>query len=177
MKCSTTTQRVKPGSMRLEGRITSTSRTKADKLGEDEYQRGFDNGARISPEDRRRVLEDIESKYKTRAEAAEAEVKELQTLFDIQHTRTVAADDAWRNSHPERGSVIPDLGELINWLQARAEAAEAEVKALRDALRDALHLQAVNISFLKKAIQAGAPKSELILRCDDIARAALDGST
>ena len=61
---------------------------------------------------------------------AEAEAKELQTLFDIQHTRTVAADDAWRNAHPERGSVIPDLGELINWLQARAEKAEAEVRAL-----------------------------------------------
>ena len=71
-----------------------------------------------------------ESAPAPREQAAEAEAKELQTLFDIQHTRTVAADDAWRNAHPERGSVIPDLGELINWLQARAEKAEAEVRAL-----------------------------------------------
>ena len=77
-----------------------------------------------------------ESAPAPREQAAEAEAKELQTLFDIQHTRTVAADDAWRNAHPERGSVIPDLGELINWLQARAEAAEAEAKALREALKN-----------------------------------------
>ena len=69
-----------------------------------------------------------ESAPAPREQAAEAEAKELQTLFDIQHTRTVAADDAWRNAHPERGSVIPDLGELINWLQARAEKAEAKLQ-------------------------------------------------
>ena len=57
-----------------------------------------------------------------------------------------------------------------------AEAASREAESGARALREALHLQAANISFLKKAIQAGDPKSKLILRCDDIASAALDGS-
>ena len=57
-----------------------------------------------------------------------------------------------------------------------AEAASREAESGARALREALHLRAANISFLKKAIQAGDPKSKLILRCDDIASAALDGS-
>ena len=125
-----------------------------------------------------------ESAPAPREQAAEAEAKELQTLFDIQHTRTVAADDAWRNAHPERGSVIPDLGELINWLQARAEAAEAEVKALREALEQ-VALPGVGLANIfedhpEETIDKYSAAYKYCMRDIErrmtIARAALDGS-
>ena len=40
---------------------------------------------------------------------------ELIRLFELQHTRTVAADRAWQKAH-NKPDVWPDLGELIQWL-------------------------------------------------------------
>lgn len=45
--------------------------------------------------------------------------QELQAIFDLQHTRTVAADKAWQKEH-DRPEVIPDLGVLIEWLMKKA---------------------------------------------------------
>lgn len=45
----------------------------------------------------------------------QTERDDLQALFDLQHTRTVVADKAWQKAHNEP-DILPDLGELIEWL-------------------------------------------------------------
>ncbi len=50
----------------------------------------------------------------------------LQALFDLQHTRTQAAEALWRKAHPGKEGVKPDLGELVEWLMdGRARRLEA----------------------------------------------------
>ena len=75
--------------------------------------------------------------------AAERErADELEQLFDLQRTRMVAAIERWRAEAPtERALTLPDLGRLLEWLMAQAdaeraarEAAEREVEKLRHAL-------------------------------------------
>jgi hypothetical protein len=51
-----------------------------------------------------------------RALELQAEVQELDQLFELQHTRTVEADKLWREAHPGNDFVIPDLGRLVEWL-------------------------------------------------------------
>jgi hypothetical protein len=48
-------------------------------------------------------------------EEIESKISEYQTLLDIQHERTQQADRAWQVAH-NQPNVIPDLGELIEWL-------------------------------------------------------------
>jgi hypothetical protein len=66
--------------------------------------------------------------------ALEAEVAEHDALMELQHSRTVGADKLWRAAHPERGDVMPDLGELIEWLcgcTAKATAALSQERYRR----------------------------------------------
>jgi len=50
----------------------------------------------------------------------------LQKLFDMQHGRVKAAEALWRKAHPGKEGVIPDLGELVEWLmEERARRREA----------------------------------------------------
>lgn len=49
-----------------------------------------------------------------------------KATFDLQHTRTVKADKLWQVAH-DKPDVWPDLGELIDWLLGRADAAEREL--------------------------------------------------
>lgn len=48
-----------------------------------------------------------------------AELRDLQRLFDLQHTRTVKADRMWSEAH-NKPLVMPDLGALIDWLLSSA---------------------------------------------------------
>jgi len=50
----------------------------------------------------------------------------LQKLFDLQHGRVKAAEALWRKAHPGKEGVIPDIGELVEWLmEERARRREA----------------------------------------------------
>jgi hypothetical protein len=42
--------------------------------------------------------------------------QELKRLFDIQWSRMLEADAIWREAHPGKELVIPDLGALLTWL-------------------------------------------------------------
>ena len=59
-------------------------------------------------------------------EAITQENTELEQLFDLQHTRTVQADMAWREAHPGNDLVLPDLGTLVDWLLVEKRAADLE---------------------------------------------------
>ena len=45
-----------------------------------------------------------------------AELAELNALFDLQHARSLEADNKWRAAHPGKENATPDLGELLSWL-------------------------------------------------------------
>jgi len=49
--------------------------------------------------------------------------QELQSIFDLGHTRTVEADKAWQKEHSRPG-VMPDLGVLVEWLMKKANLGE-----------------------------------------------------
>lgn len=49
---------------------------------------------------------------------------ELEDLFDLQHSRSIEADDLWRQAHPGNDLVMPNLGELLAWLMAEARKGE-----------------------------------------------------
>lgn len=48
------------------------------------------------------------------------ELKDLNSLFSLQHTRTVKADRLWQKAH-KKPNVLPDLGELVQWLMDRVK--------------------------------------------------------
>jgi len=52
-------------------------------------------------------------------EQSRAEVKELNALFDLQHTRTQKAEHLWRIATGNH-NIVPDLGVLIDWLIRKA---------------------------------------------------------
>lgn len=65
-------------------------------------------------------------------DAARAELAELQQLFDLQWRRMGDATALWRAEAPqERALLQPDLGALLEWLMARADAARAELDTAR----------------------------------------------
>jgi hypothetical protein len=54
--------------------------------------------------------------------AAVEERDELQRIFDLQQTRMREATALWRAEDPEgRALVLPDLGDLLEWLMKRGE--------------------------------------------------------
>lgn len=74
----------------------------------------------------------LTEQLRTRADQAEADNKELQALFDLQHTRTGEATKLWQRT-TGKTDVLPDLGALLSWLLARLKALEAELADLMDA--------------------------------------------
>ena len=60
---------------------------------------------------------------KSRKEAEE-EVKELQAVFDLQQTRMGKGTKMWRIA-TGKNDVLPDLGDLLDWLMDQIEKAEA----------------------------------------------------
>ena len=48
------------------------------------------------------------------------ENRDLNRLFQMQHKRVFHADNLWREAHPGNENVIPDLGELVEWLVKKA---------------------------------------------------------
>lgn len=61
------------------------------------------------------------------SDSFKAKADELETLFDIQHKRTVKADKLWRDAHPGSELIVPDLGAVIEWLLNRADEAERKL--------------------------------------------------
>lgn len=70
-----------------------------------------------------------------RAFARKRERDALQSLMDLQHRRTAEADARWQAAHG-KPDTIPDLGELIRWLEERAEQAERERNEATTVLRE-----------------------------------------
>jgi hypothetical protein len=60
-------------------------------------------------------------KWKELALEAEAENRELNAIFDLQRTRTQAAEKMWQEATGNQ-NVVPDLGKLIEWLMHRKKA-------------------------------------------------------
>ena len=63
-------------------------------------------------------------------EAAKRDRDELQSVFDLGHTRTVEADKLWQEAHG-KPEVWPDLGELVGWLMKRYDDLQAELERMR----------------------------------------------
>ncbi|MDX9972261.1 MAG: hypothetical protein RBU21_04620 [FCB group bacterium] len=51
--------------------------------------------------------------------AAEQELKDFSSLFDLQHKRSVEANKLWQHDTGEK--YFPDLGELLRYLMAQRE--------------------------------------------------------
>ncbi len=66
------------------------------------------------------------------------ELDQLNELFDLQQTRMSTASEAWRAAHPGMENVLPDLGELLQWMLDERVAAEKTLKELTEAT--ALHM-------------------------------------
>jgi hypothetical protein len=71
-------------------------------------------------------LDPIAKAIYDRAVELQAEILELDRLFEIQHRRTVEADQLWREAHPGNDHVIPDLGRLVEWLLAERKPTDEQ---------------------------------------------------
>lgn len=65
------------------------------------------------------------------------ELREYEDLLAKQHERTTKADTLWRAAHPGKELVLPDLGDLIEWLVKRGDYVN-EVLRANDGLSAAL---------------------------------------
>jgi hypothetical protein len=65
---------------------------------------------------------------------------ELQALINLQHKRTVKADQLWREAHPGNDLVMPDLGALIDWLLERGAERDRYKRALERSRKEALNI-------------------------------------
>ena len=63
-------------------------------------------------------------------EKLRADLADLQALFDLQHTRSIQADELWRAAHPGNEHVIPDLGRLLEWMMGEMAKGHADLAAL-----------------------------------------------
>jgi len=61
--------------------------------------------------------------WERQAHAAEARCAELEALFALQRTRMAEAIRAWQEATGKQ-DVLPDLGDLLAWLMARAARAD-----------------------------------------------------
>jgi hypothetical protein len=76
---------------------------------------------------RNRAQEDATARMQAELDRANAELSEHHALLELQWTRMGAATQRWRAESPaERARVLPDLGELLDWLMAQADAAANE---------------------------------------------------
>ena len=49
---------------------------------------------------------------------AKLELQDLESLFDLQHSRVTEATKLWQAAH-DKPDILPDLGTLIEWLMQR----------------------------------------------------------
>ena len=65
------------------------------------------------------------------------ELADYKALFDLQQERMKEATALWRAEDPDgRALILPDLGDLLDWLMNRANNAEGQVEEMRVSLRD-----------------------------------------
>ena len=87
----------------------------------------------------------------------------------------------WPERCKQAAARIAELEAALSAATARAEAAEAEAARLREETgraRNALDNQLGHVFLMRKAVAAEDPLSQLLIRCDDMARdirAALGG--
>lgn len=72
------------------------------------------------------MKENPEEYFKQKAKELEAKLaheteerKLLDAVFNMQHKRLKRAEKAWQEAH-NKPDVIPDLGELVEWLMEKA---------------------------------------------------------
>lgn len=58
-----------------------------------------------------------------RIKELEQENRELNQLFELQHTRVARADKLWQKAH-NKPNVLPDLGVLVEWLLSQIPTKE-----------------------------------------------------
>ena len=63
-------------------------------------------------------------------ESLQAENKELKELFDLQHKRSLEADQLWQESTGE--TCMPDLGKLLDWFMKKQKQLQAENAKLKE---------------------------------------------
>ncbi len=69
----------------------------------------------LDNEDQREATQLSVDDWVERARKAEADNKELQALFDLQHTRMGKATKLWQQATGKHDT-LPDLGVLLDWL-------------------------------------------------------------
>ena len=57
---------------------------------------------------------------KERLDVVKGECDVMDALFAMQWNRMAKTTVAWREGHPERSFIQPDLGALLEWLMERA---------------------------------------------------------
>jgi len=82
-----------------------------------------------------RILQRVGFYYRDRCREREARIAELEAedeahyrLIEMQQRRMRPAEEMWRRAHPDMEDVLPDLGELIEFLLARIAELEAAGK-------------------------------------------------
>lgn len=75
------------------------------------------------------LLSDI-SKLTRALRDSESEIKHYKALLDNQHERARKAELLWRE-HSGQPNIIPDLGDLLDWLIDRGDRWQAVISAAR----------------------------------------------
>lgn len=94
----------------------------------------------------------------SRVKELEAEVAEMQALFDLQHSRVGEAEKLWQLAHKEP-LTKPDLGRLVEWLCLRGDKAILENLRLSEQLGRC-------VSALKDAREAMRQHDEAPYQCE-----------
>lgn len=66
-----------------------------------------------------------------------SELEEAEATLDLQHQASVRAGERWREAHPDREHIWPDLTDLLVWLVTTVDEQSAELERRDAALREA----------------------------------------
>jgi hypothetical protein len=70
----------------------------------------------------------------------DAELAELNLVFDMQWEADQRAIKAWQAAHPERPNVWPDRCDMVVWLMEHYAQSEARALKAEEALREILKI-------------------------------------
>lgn len=87
------------------------------------------------------------------------ELASYKTLIRKQHERTVEADKVWRQAHPDKNMMAPDLGDLIAWLMQEAKSGDRWKKTAGDNLA-LLEAAVARITVLEAALVEAKDRTE-----------------